>query len=67
MKKWETVGQLTDYLATQMIKKDIRTYDTNILLLTNSLKLSQVNEFELSGRIYGIEQIIEDCFSLNAL
>ena len=62
MKKYTTVGQLTDYLSTQMIKKDIRTYDTNVLLLVNSLQLSQVNEFELSGKIYGIEQIVEECF-----
>jgi len=66
MKRWDTVGQLTDYLATQMVLKNIRTYDTMILLLTNSLKLTQVSEFELSGKIYGIDEIIDECFS-NAL
>ena len=63
MKKWNTVGQMTDYLATQMDRKNIRTYDSKILLLTNSLKLEQVSEFELSGKIYGIDEIIDECFS----
>ena len=63
MKKWNTVGQLTDYLATQMVRKNIRVYDTMILLLVNSLELTQVSEFELSGKIYGIDKIIDKCFS----
>jgi len=64
MKKYNTVRQLTGYLATQMVLKNIRTTDSMILLLVNSLRLSQVNEFELCGKIIGLDEIIDECFSI---
>ena len=63
MKRYNVFSELTDYLVIEMDKKNVRVTDTHILWVVKSLKFTQVNEFELSGKIYDVEKIIDECFS----
>ena len=56
--------KIIDYVCTELDKKNIRLYDSNILRIIRVLPIEDIKLFEIKGKISGVEYLIEECFNL---
>ena len=51
--------RIIKYICIELDKQNVRVYDNNILYVIRELSIFDVKQFDLTGKIAGVEYIIK--------